>query len=70
MAEQKYNNLALKENWLKVVDFLEKLTTRRPDVNTVLYTIGVQELGKGIKEFKEGVKEDDTDSKDDTKTDS
>jgi len=27
-------------------------------------------LGKGIKEFKEGVKEDDTDSKDDKKTDS
>ncbi len=27
-------------------------------------------LGKGIKEFKEGVKEDDTNSKDETKTDS
>ena len=27
-------------------------------------------LGKGIKEFKEGVKEDDTDSKDDKKTNS
>ena len=29
-----------------------------------------EQVGKGIKEFKEGVKEDDTDSKDDTKTDS
>lgn len=54
---QKYNNLALKENWLKVVDFLEKLTTRRPDVNTVLYTIGVQELGKGIIEFSKDDKQ-------------
>ena len=51
------NNLALKENWLKVVDFLEKLTTRRPDVNTVLYTIGVQELGKGIIEFSKDDKQ-------------
>ena len=59
MTDKKYNNLELKEDWLKVTAFLEKLTTRKPaDVNTVLYTIGVQELGKGILNFSKDEKQD------------
>lgn len=59
MEEKKYTNIELREEWIKVVRFLKELTGRKPgDVNTVLYTIGIQELGKGILDFSKEEKQD------------
>ncbi|MCP4521571.1 MAG: hypothetical protein GY827_07770 [Cytophagales bacterium] len=45
--------------WLKVVDFFIDLTGKKPaDINNVLYTIGIQELGKGVQDFSKEEKQD------------
>ncbi len=58
MRESK-SSIELREEWIKVVRFLKELTGRKPgDINTVLYTIGIQELGRGILDFSKEEKQD------------
>jgi hypothetical protein len=46
-------------NWEKTLDFLERTVGKRPqDLNAVLFLIGVQELGQGVKVFSKEQKQD------------
>jgi len=45
--------------WQALLEKLEKIVGKRPaDLKSVLFLIGVQELGKGIKEFSKEEKRD------------
>lgn len=43
-----------KEKWDKIIDFFSENFTagEKPDLDTILFLIGVQELGKGQQRFK------------------
>jgi len=46
-------------NWQSLLDKLEKLIGKKPsDIKSVLFLIGVQELGKGTKDFTKEEKKD------------
>ncbi|MGK7393793.1 MAG: hypothetical protein ACNS62_04440 [Candidatus Cyclobacteriaceae bacterium M3_2C_046] len=52
-------DLELQIKWQKLVKKLEDLVGKRPkDLNSVLFLIGVQELGKGRKNFSKEEKQD------------
>ena len=45
--------------WNKVLDLIETLTDKKPkDVNAILFLIGVQEIGSGIKNYTKEQKQD------------
>lgn len=49
----------LQKNWEVLLDKLEEIVGKRPaDLNTVLFLIGVQELGQGVKVFTKEQKQD------------
>jgi hypothetical protein len=49
----------LEEDWVKLLDLLEHTLGKRPsDLNSVLFLIGVQELGKGPILFTKEQKQD------------
>ena len=50
---------SLHKSWFELINKLEKLIGKRPnDLNAVLYLIGVQELGQGVKVFSKEEKQD------------
>lgn len=52
-------DLSSEKSWQLLLDHLEKLVGKRPaDLNAVLFLIGVQELGRGIREFTKEEKQD------------
>ncbi len=52
-------DLALERNWNHILGHLEQIVGKRPnDLNGVLFLIGVQELGKGRKNFSKEEKQD------------
>ncbi|MEJ2003684.1 MAG: hypothetical protein P8X57_01685 [Cyclobacteriaceae bacterium] len=52
-------DLTLEKNWNLILDHLREVVGKRPkDLNSVLFLIGVQELGKGIKNFTKEEKQD------------
>ena len=52
-------DLEHEQKWQKILSKLEKVVGKRPvDLKSVLFLIGVQELGKGIKEFTKEEKRD------------
>ena len=52
-------DLELEKNWFRLLNKLEKLVGKRPkDLNSVLFLIGVQELGQGVKNFSKEQKQD------------
>ena len=52
-------DLSLERNWNRVLDCLKDMVGKRPnDLNGVLFLIGVQELGKGKKNFSKEEKQD------------
>jgi len=52
-------DLTFYRNWEKVLDAIEKAVGKRPrDLNSVLFIIGVHELGKGKKRFTKEQKQD------------
>jgi len=52
-------DLEIDRNWQALLDLLEKSMGKRPkDLNSVLFAIGVQELGKGAKHFSKEEKQD------------
>jgi len=49
----------LTKNWEELLDKLENMLGKRPaDLNAVLYLIGVQELGQGLRSFSKEQKQD------------
>jgi hypothetical protein len=52
-------DLELHRKWAYLMSHLEKQVGKRPkDLNNVLYLIGIQELGKGVKDFSKEEKQD------------
>lgn len=52
-------NEQLEQNWEKLLDTLQSMVGKRPeDLNSVLFLIGVQELGKGPLHFTKEQKQD------------
>jgi hypothetical protein len=52
-------DLDLYKNWEKVLDSIERSFGKRPnDLNSVLFLVGVQELGQGRKIFTKEEKQD------------
>ncbi|GAB3922810.1 hypothetical protein [Larkinella terrae] len=49
----------IEQEWEQVLDYLEKTVGKRPaDLNSVLFLIGVQELGRGTQVFTKEQKQD------------
>ena len=56
---KEYDPENIVEEWFKVRDVFEKITGKKPtDLNSVLFIIGIQEWGKGIREFSKEEKQD------------
>jgi len=52
-------DLSLQKDWIALLYKLKELTGKRPaDLNSVLFLIGLQELGKGAKSFSKEEKQD------------
>jgi len=51
-------DLILETRWLHLVDSLEQKFHKKPDLQGILFLIGVQELGKGSKNFSKEEKQD------------
>lgn len=52
-------NQEIEADWNKVVDKLTEISGKKPkDLNTVLFLIGVRELGHGVKSFSKEEKQD------------
>ena len=52
-------DLEREQKWQEILNKLEKVVGKRPvDLKSVLFLIGVQELGKGIKKFTKEEKRD------------
>jgi hypothetical protein len=53
------NDIEIEQEWEEVLDYLEQSVGKRPaDLNSVLFLIGVQELGKGALFFTKEQKQD------------
>lgn len=49
----------IEEKWEGILDQIEAMVGKRPaDLNSVLFLIGVQELGKGPRRFAKEIKQD------------
>ena len=49
----------LHEKWFELINALEAILGKRPnDLNAVIFLIGIQELGFGVKEFSKEEKQD------------
>jgi hypothetical protein len=56
---KKPQDAAFEERWEQLLEMLHQLVGKKPaDLNAVLFLIGVQELGKGIKNFSKEQKQD------------
>lgn len=52
-------DLTLQKDWVALLYKIKEVTGKRPaDLNAVLYLIGIQELGQGIKSFSKEQKQD------------
>ncbi|GAB4194801.1 MAG: hypothetical protein OHK0057_18040 [Thermoflexibacter sp.] len=48
----------LEDAWESLIANIERIFGKKPDLNAVLFMIGVQELGKGVKNFSKEEKQD------------
>ena len=52
-------DLEIQKKWARMLSELQKIIGTRPkDLNSVLYLVGIQELGKGVQEFSKEEKQD------------
>ena len=52
-------DLELQKDWVELLYKLKEITGKRPtDLNSILFLVGIQELGKGIKNFSKEEKQD------------
>ncbi len=52
-------DLALEKSWHNLLNQLKEIVGKKPaDLNAVLFLVGVQELGKGVKNFTKEEKQD------------
>ena len=55
----KMTNDSLHQDWFKLINKLENILGKRPnDLNAVLFLIGIQELGQGVRTFSKEEKQD------------
>ena len=50
--------MTTEEKWLKVEAYFKQLTGKETSLNGMLFLIGVQELGKGLRNFSKEQKQD------------
>jgi hypothetical protein len=48
----------LEHRWTQLRAFLQKQFGKKPDMNAILFLIGIQELGQGLTEFTKEQKQD------------
>lgn len=53
-----FSDVAFNKQWNRLLERLTETVGRKPDVNSLLFLIGVQELGKGIMIFSKEEKQD------------
>jgi len=53
-----YHDDDFEKNWQKIVYKFIQLTGKKPNLNTILFLIGIQELGQGPKKFSKAEKQD------------
>lgn len=46
------------ESWFQALAYFKQLTGKSPDLNAILFLIGVRELGAGVREFSKEEKQD------------
>ena len=51
-------DISLEEDWPVLIDKLRTLFEKKPDMNAILFLIGIQELGKGSQRFSKEQKQD------------
>ncbi|WP_317164378.1 hypothetical protein [Pontibacter russatus] len=54
----KFDSDNLEHNWTQLRAMLMKQFGKKPDMNAILFLIGIQELGRGIREFTKEEKQD------------
>lgn len=52
------NEISVKQEWEALLERLERHFGKKPDLNAVLFLIGVQELGQGVRRFSKEEKQD------------
>ncbi|MCS7019480.1 MAG: hypothetical protein RMJ87_10330 [Cytophagales bacterium] len=52
------NETNLKKDWEALLERLEAHFGKKPDLNAILFLIGVQELGQGVRPFSKEEKQD------------
>lgn len=53
-----FTDIEFNKQWLKLTESLSEQFGRKPDVNAILYLIGIQELGSGPQSFSKEQKQD------------
>jgi len=53
-----FTDVAFNKQWNRLLEKLSEITGRKPDMNAILFLIGVQELGKGKLNFTKEQKQD------------
>lgn len=53
-----FTDIEFNKEWLKLTENLSAQFGRKPDVNAILYLIGIQELGNGPQSFSKEQKQD------------
>lgn len=48
----------IEKDWEQLLDQLKDLLQKKPDLNGVLFLIGIQELGQGLRNFSKEEKQD------------
>jgi hypothetical protein len=52
------DELEIQQEWEQLTNYLKAVTGKKVDLNGVLFLIGVQELGKGVRNFSKEEKQD------------
>lgn len=58
IIEMAYSELSLEKDWQNLISRLQDLTGKEANMDSILFLIGVQELGQGFKNFSKEEKQD------------
>ncbi len=58
IIEMAYSELSLEKDWQNLISRLQNLTGKEANMDSILFLIGVQELGQGFKNFSKEEKQD------------
>ena len=58
IIEMAYSELSLEKDWQNLISRLQDLTGKEANMDSILFLVGVQELGQGFKNFSKEEKQD------------